>query len=120
MSEIVKLYIFQLILFLAYLSIPCFLVVYFTRHRAKWGFYDFSITILPFTCWYFTFILNRNKKSLSNLSEWLILLIIVPIFLLTRGLLGKNRFKITISIALTALACAAAIALAVIVPCWPE
>jgi len=98
--ETVQLYLYFWLVQLVYLVIPTALVFWFTKKIAHYEVWECLVFILPFSTWAITNLNHHRPRGFANFNDWLPLVIVIPIFMIIRGISGGRRRKRLISIAL--------------------
>ena len=85
--------------------VPMILVLpmwYFGRYRVKWNIWDYSFLVVPYTVWFALMIYNDRGKTMSNLSEAIILggiVLLAPIIrLIVSDKMDQNRLSLILMI----------------------
>ena len=95
-------------------------LVWLTRRRVQWHWWEFLALLLPFTIWWALMSTTLRPKSIANLGECGYISVGIVAAAVVRAILGKHGDRRLVPIMLLLGVVAASIGTYFFTPPWPE
>jgi hypothetical protein len=101
-------------------GLGCFVIWRFFSSRPSFTIADWSLLFMPWFVWFSAMLVTPQQKSLANLAEVYVLILVALVGFLVRIQFGEKFGARLASFVVLGVACLAGVMLALFIPALPE